>query len=153
MEKSRRITKIESFVDLLLTGTKGDVLKFLETEVLIGSEKKFASRDMLYLLKDKDFFSSVIKVLSARKFFDSTVWSYAFFHKDNVQAMRDYLSFRDKDLSYRVGTHFHSSLLHIDAENAATGFVQHLEYHPMVNRRAHKVGGEGSNRILNREFR
>lgn len=67
--------------------------------------------------------------------------------------MRDYLSFRDRDLSYRLGTHFSSSLLNLDAGNAANGFVQHLEYHPMVNRRAHKVGGEGSNRILNREFR
>lgn len=69
---------------MLLTGTKADVLKFLETEVLIGSEKKFNSRDMLYLLKDKEFFYKVIQVLAKRKYFDSTVWSYAFFHKDNV---------------------------------------------------------------------
>jgi hypothetical protein len=95
----------------------------------------------------------VIKVLANRKYFDRSVWQYAFYHKDSTQAMREYLSFRDRDLSHRLGTHFSSSLLKIDDKNAATGFTRHLEYHPMVNRRAHKVGGEGSNRILNREFR
>jgi hypothetical protein len=99
VEKSRRITQIESFVDLLLTGSKADVLKFLETETLVGSDKKFRSADMLYLLKDKEFFSDVIKVLAKRKFFDVSVWQYAFFHKDSTQAMRDYLTFRDRDLS------------------------------------------------------
>jgi hypothetical protein len=43
--------------------------------------------------------------------------------------------------------------LSISDQNSSLGFTSHLEYHPMVNRRAHKVGGEASNRILNREFR
>jgi len=60
VEKSRRITKIESFVDLLLTGTKADILNFLENEILYGNEKKFDANDMLYLMKDKDFFTPAI---------------------------------------------------------------------------------------------
>jgi hypothetical protein len=98
VEKSRRITQIESFVDLLLTGTKEDVLKFLETEVLIGSEKKFNSADMLYLLKDKEFFQKAILILTKRKQFDMKVWSYAFFHSDSTELMRQYLHFRENDL-------------------------------------------------------
>ena len=153
VEKSRRITAIESFVDLLLTGTKEDVLKFLEEEVLIGSDKKFRTADMLYLLKDKEFFHKAIEIFKKRKYFDNSVWQYAFYHKDNQQAMRDYLTFRDRDLSQRLGTFFNSTLLQIDSENSQQGFTRHLEYHPMVNRRAHKIGGDSSNRILNREFR
>lgn len=153
VEKSRRITQIESFVDLLLTGTKADVLNFLENEVLYGSEKKFNPHDMLYLMKDKDFFNKAISILSKRKYFNQTIWSYAFFHKDNSQALREYLQFRDREMSHTIGTHFKSSLLTITPDNATIGFNRHLEYHPMVNRRAHKVGGENSNRILNREFR
>ena len=84
MEKSRRITQIESFVDLLLTGTKADVLNFLDQEVLVGSDKKFHTHDMLYLLRDKEFFASAVQILAKRKFFDRQVWSYAFYHKDSV---------------------------------------------------------------------
>jgi len=56
-------------------------------------------------------------------------------------------------MSTKIGTHFKSTLLTISPDNSAFGFNRFLEYHPMVNRRAHKVGGENSNRILNREFR
>lgn len=113
VEKSRRITQIESFVDLLLTGTKEDVLKFLETEVLVGSEKKFDTADMLYLLKDKEFFHKVIAILTKRKHFDMQVWSYAFFHSDSTEIMRQYLHFREQDL-HRLGTFFNSSLISFD---------------------------------------
>ena len=41
----------------------------------------------------------------------------------------------------------------INQNNAAFGFKKHLEYHPMVNNRVHKVGKEGANNILNETFR
>jgi len=113
VEKSRRITQIECFIDLLLTGTKEDVLKFLETEVLVGSEKKFNSADMLYLLKDKEFFHQAIAILTKRKHFDMQVWSYAFFHSDSTEIMRQYLHFREQDL-HQLGTFFTSSLISFD---------------------------------------
>jgi hypothetical protein len=98
---------------LLLTGTKEDVLKFLETEVLVGSEKKFDSADMLYLLKDKEFFHQAIAILTKRKHFDMQVWSYAFFHSDSTEIMRQYLHFREQDL-HQLGTFFTSSLISFD---------------------------------------
>lgn len=42
-----------------------------------------------------------------------------------------------------LGTHFKSSLIDIDEENAADGFTQLLEYHPMINSRAHSLGKDG----------
>jgi len=95
-------------VDLLLTGTKADVLNFLETEDLIGSDKKFSFYDMLYLLRDEDFFNKAISILAKRKYFNDQVWSYAFFHTNSTRTMREYLQFRDQELSNRVGTHFSS---------------------------------------------
>ena len=54
--KSRRITKIESFDDLLIAGTQEDIINYLTNESLFSSKKGFSFYNMLYLLKDKNFF-------------------------------------------------------------------------------------------------
>ena len=50
---SKRMNKIETFVDILHTGNKQDVLNFLKNENLYSSKKQFSFYSMLYLLKDK----------------------------------------------------------------------------------------------------
>ena len=42
------------------------VLKFLATENLYSKEKNFKFSDMLYLLKDKKFFTKAIDILRER---------------------------------------------------------------------------------------
>ena len=100
---------------------------------------------MLYLLKDKDFFVETIKILKDRAIVDEQVWQYAFFHKDDKDLMSECLKISPWNYFEELGTHFSSKLVTINQNNCASGFTKHLEYHPMVNRRVHRVGkGEGS---------
>ena len=71
---SRRLTKIESFQDLLHAGTKDDILNFLKTENLYSQKKHFSFYSILWLLKDRDFFNSVITILRDRNIFEPSVW-------------------------------------------------------------------------------
>ena len=47
---------------------------------------------MLYLLKDKAFFTEVIKILKEKAIYNREVWQYAFYHKDDVNLMSEYLN-------------------------------------------------------------
>ena len=62
---------------------------------------------------------------------------------------------RSKQLIFnQLGCHFKSSLIKLSAEeNSPNGFIDHLEYHPIVNSRAHKVGRKETHQILNVNFR
>jgi hypothetical protein len=57
---SKRISKIESFDDILHAGSKQDVLNFIKTENLYNSKMNFAFSKMLYLLKDREFFNETV---------------------------------------------------------------------------------------------
>lgn len=60
---------------------------------------------------------------------------------------------RPRRLMNGLGSHFRCPLIEVCEENAVGGFVELLEYHPMMNSRAHSVGKDGNNTILNRTFR
>jgi len=53
---SRKLTKIQSFQDLLHAGTKDDILNFLKSENLYSFKKNFSFHSILWLLKDRQFF-------------------------------------------------------------------------------------------------
>ncbi len=53
---SKKLSKIESFQDILHAGSKQDVLDFLKTQNLYSYKKQFDFNSMLYLLKDRPFF-------------------------------------------------------------------------------------------------
>lgn len=52
---SRRLGKIESFLDIIHAGSKADILNYLRTKNLYM--KDFSSEHLLHLLKDKEFFT------------------------------------------------------------------------------------------------
>ena len=55
--------EIKNFQDLLAEDLKDDVLKFLETENLLQGAKGFRFKDMMYLLKDREYFLKVVAIL------------------------------------------------------------------------------------------
>ena len=55
-------------------------------------------------------------------------------------------------LGRSLGTHFESKLVKLSAKNATDGFVKCLEYHPLINPRAHKIGKEQTHQILDATF-
>jgi hypothetical protein len=81
--------------------------------------------------------------------YDETIWQYAFYHKDDLQLMQQYISmFRPYQLFDRIGTYFNSCLVQVDDQDeGVNGFTKHLEYHPMMNGRAHALGPD--NNIIN----
>ena len=58
---------------------------------LENNEKGFNFEDMLWTLKDKSFFKQVIEILRDRFISYLEVWQYSFYHKDDLQTMKEYL--------------------------------------------------------------
>jgi len=53
----------------------------------------------------------------------------------------------------KITRYFTSSLYSVDPNQAKRDFYKMLEYNPMINARAHKVGQSGAHQILNKTFR
>jgi len=112
---SKRMNKIETFIDILHSGNRQDVLNFLRSENLYSSKKQFSFYSMLYLLKDKEFFEEVIAILKDRYIFEPCVWQYAFFHKSDEALMRECLMMQPpSNLVFYLGAHFKSKLIDVD---------------------------------------
>lgn len=94
-----------------------------------------------------DFFRRIIALLARRHVYNDVLYSYAVFHND-APALREWLRHHD-DFLASCGPWLDSPLIHIDPFERGT--YQHLEYSPLVNPRAHRLGGE--NRIANPVFR
>lgn len=153
---SKKIDKISSFVDVIHAGTQQQVLDFLRTENLHAGAKGFCWDDMLFMLRDRPFFDKVIAVLAERLIYEPQVWQYAFYHKHDVQLMREYIDMAQPDRLFEsLGAKFSCSLVEHDCQDDHDGVWDshstHLEYHPLVNGRAHSVGNGKT--ILNATFR
>lgn len=46
--------------------------------------------DIYWLLRDKNFYLNLRKILKEKKFFDLPIWSYSFLHKD-MEGIFEYL--------------------------------------------------------------
>jgi len=98
-------------------------------------------------MKDDKFHKAVLDLLRRRHVFSGTLWSYAIQH-NNLAAIREYLEHRE-DFINRSGAYIDTTLLTIDPVERWT--YQHLEYSPLVNARAHRLGAART--ILNDRFR
>jgi hypothetical protein len=78
----KEVTKIslETFKDILSSGSQEKILDFLRTMNLLKGEKGFSFNDILWLLKDKAFYTECMKILKQRKIFDSKVYSFGLHH-------------------------------------------------------------------------
>ena len=85
--------------------------------------------------------------------FEPQVWQYAFYHKKDVNLMSECIKLNKAQDCFRsLGTHFESKLVKLTAANARDGFTRCLEYHPLINPRAHKIGKEQAHQILDSTF-
>ncbi|MBT7299006.1 MAG: hypothetical protein HN849_05825, partial [Victivallales bacterium] len=98
-----------------------------------------------FRMKNKAFFVQAIPLLRARHVFHLVLWSYGALHNDPA-VIREYLP--HTPLADQCGMVFQSPLLVVDP--VARVRYQHKEYWPLINARAHRVGGRP--RILNRQF-
>jgi hypothetical protein len=123
-------------------GTEDEVLAFLGAKNL-GNVKLDR---IAWRMRDKAFFGKAIALLETRHAYEGTLWSYGVLH-GAVGEAREFLRHHDAFVS-QCGAALESPLLSIDPVERKT--YQHLEYWPLVNARAHRLGTART--ILNGRF-
>ncbi len=94
-----------------------------------------------------EFFQKVLSILDVRGVYVRELQAYAVKH-NNKEALSEFLSM-EKDFLNRCGVALESDLISVDPIHRVR--YEHLEYRPLINQRAHRLGGE--NRILNPAIR
>ena len=138
------LTKIDrtSWDWISQNGTEADVIAYLRQHNL--GRVKLAR--IAWRMQDRDFFRRATPLLAERHEYDHTLWSYGIKHNE-LAAAREYLQHCDAFLR-RCGDYLDTKLLSIDP--IVRKSYQHLEYWPLVNARAHKLGK--TRQILNNRF-
>ncbi len=138
----RQLTQIDktSWDYISQYGTEEEVFTFLEKNNL---ERLKLERIAWRVRQDVKFFQRLLTVLATHHIYNDVIYSYAVVH-NNAPALTEWLRHRD-DFIAKCGPALKSKLLVIDPIERRT--YEHLEYSPLVNQRAHRVGPE--NRIAN----
>ena len=123
-------------------GTLEQVLAFLGRENLgrVGLSR------LAWRMKERASYDAILGALEARLAYDAVLWSYAVHHGDRprcVEFLRHHAS-----LTRDVGGAFFSDWLTLDPVERRS--YEHLEYDPLINARAHPLGGKRA--ILNDRF-
>ena len=120
-------------------GENDDVLDYLKE----NNPHRVDLNKILFRVKDQKFFAQVTSYLTQRKVYHHNLWSYAIKHNHPPTA-REFLLYAN-NFANQCGVAIDSPLLTIDPVDRKT--YQHLEYRPLVNARAHQLGGR--RQILN----
>ena len=132
----------ESWEHISQNGSSEEVLKFLTTH----NVSQLNLEKIAFRMQDANFFGAATELLGQRHAYQHTLWSYSLQH-DVVAAAREFLQHAD-GLVQECGGRIQSTLLAIDP--IARHSLEHLEYAPLVNPRAHALGKR--RQILNDRF-
>jgi hypothetical protein len=134
-----KLSKIDttSWDHIAQNGTPEEVVKYLKDN---NADRLDLDR-IAWRMQDKGFYRQVLDLLAARHIYQSTLWSYSLKH-DDVASAREFLQHQD-GLLQQCGPYIDSPLVTIDP--VVRKSYQHLEYSPLVNARAHKLG---KNRVI-----
>lgn len=113
-------------------GSLEDVLRFLERENL----GRIDLDRIAFRMRDMESFTRVTALLSGRHTYHDKLWSYGLYHADRARTS-EWLRHQDT-LLRPVEPHFQSELVSLDP--VARGLYEHLEYAPLINARAHRLG-------------
>jgi hypothetical protein len=127
-----------SWRHLAQRGTLDQVVGFLATANL----GRLDPSDVAWRMKDRAWFERVTAALAARGGYDDELWAYAIQHRDAAR-LREWLEHQDDFL--RPAGRLDAGPVAVD--EAERGWHEHLEYAPLVNARAHRLGARA--RILN----
>ena len=139
-----KLTKIdtESWDYISQNGSDEQVIAYLN----VNNIHRLNLDRIAWRMSNAATFKQITALLTARHAYNNTLWSYAIVHND-AATIREYLQHADGFVA-QSGLWLESGLLIIDP--VARNFYQHLEYSPLVNARAHRLGKE--NKILNDRF-
>lgn len=129
-----KLTKIdkESWDYISQYGTLDDVVVFLNSHNInaINLER------IAWRMRDRSAFQTILPLLTERHVYQHTLWSYALLHNETA-ASSQFLQHADNVVN-EVAGRLKSSLLTVDPVLRRT--MEHLEYKPLVNARAHSLG-------------
>ena len=128
-----------SWPHLSQRGSLAEVVDYLATANLAATDLDRVA----WRLKYRDAYDAIVGALERRGAYHATVWGYALFHKDRAR-VRTWLRALDTSL-LPAGPSLDMPMVELDAE--ALDAYEHLEYLPLVNARAHRLGPKL--RILN----
>ena len=120
-------------------GTEGEVFGFLEQNNLAA----LAFPRVAWRCHDAAFFKKLTAFLAAHHVWDETIYSYALLHNDTV-TLREWILHKNEFVA-ACGPYLSSTLVVLDPVERRA--YEHLEYRPLVNQRAHRLGNEA--RIAN----
>jgi hypothetical protein len=115
-------------------GSETDVFAFLGRNNLASLEL----HRVAWRCRDASFFKKLTTFLREHHVWDETIYSYALLHNDPA-SLREWLKHNDQFVS-ECGPFLASKLLILDP--IARRAYEHLEYSPLVNQRAHKLGAD-----------
>ncbi|MCE9579786.1 MAG: hypothetical protein K8W52_42105 [Deltaproteobacteria bacterium] len=95
-------------------------------------------------MRERAAFTRATEVLARRHVYSDVLWAYALFHRDRVR-MAEWLRHAEDFVSTAGGLEAPPAAVGLDA--VARSWLQHLEYAPLVNARAHRLGSRTA--ILN----
>mmetsp|Transcript_22168 Transcript_22168/g.16563 ORF Transcript_22168/g.16563 Transcript_22168/m.16563 type:complete len:120 (+) Transcript_22168:1095-1454(+) len=102
----------------------------------------FQLSQIYWACQDKEFYAEALRILKSKSKFDRTLWSYSILHKDTHTIKEFFGSFQE--MKKLVGPDFNCSLLEVNGQDEADDNFNFLDYYPLVNSRAHRIGGMDS---------
>eukprot|EP00730_Choanoeca_flexa_P005743 TRINITY_DN12010_c0_g2_i3.p1 TRINITY_DN12010_c0_g2~~TRINITY_DN12010_c0_g2_i3.p1 ORF type:complete len:1507 (+),score=445.65 TRINITY_DN12010_c0_g2_i3:292-4521(+) len=118
----------DSWLEVARAGSNDQVLSYLQANTLPQDLNRIAWR-----MQDSDMFHKVIELLQKRGRYEANLWRYGFKH-NHQGAMRDFISERIQ----QFGPCFACKL----GQRSFGDCFQHTEFSPLINPRAHQVGGQ-----------
>jgi len=88
----------------------------------------------MFLLEKKDFWLETMEILRDRQILVPEIWRLSLLHFD-LRTIKEYLKMEKIGKLKNVENYFSSTLFKKSLEN-----LKMLEYNPMINSRAHKLG-------------
>ena len=145
--ETKNVTSIE---DILNTGSKADILKFLEDRN-IHDPNVFQVSKIYWLMADPTFFKQAFAILERRCFYDDTVWKFPllFGLTEPLKVLMCRTKFTDyvRQGNRTIGLpYFKSKLVDFDTFSLK-------DYNPLINPRAHTIGKSSQKVILNKSLK
>ena len=125
--------KMDSFDDVMRSGDQQAILKYVE-EKNIFDDNIFDPYSVLWMLRDKEFFTKLVGILRARKFYERKIWMFGLLHRD-IKVIKEFL---------KLESNFFRKI-----ERKLPIF----EYHPYYSNRVHKFLNENKSTIKNAQFK
>lgn len=127
----------DSWSHISQQGSPQQVLRYLETNNLERTDLDLIAWRLRDTASYRTFGSSLLELLKRRHRYEDSLWAYSLLHND-LRTAREFLRHEEVVLDL-CGSWFESDL--VTTNPVEQRLYEHLEYDPLVNARAHRLGG------------